>query len=666
MFAFFVATQESLRMFDIFRKHTKIMMMVLFLLIIPSFVLFGIDGYNRMSESDTAVARVGGHDITQSQWDSAHKSEADRLRTSMPNVDAKLLDSPEARYATLERLVRDRVVALAAEKAKLSTSDARLARFLQEDPTIASLRKADGKMDMERYRQLAAGQGLTPEGFENSVRQDLSRQQVEAGVRATGFATPVVADVALNAFFEKREIQMVSFKAADYAAKVNPTDAELDAYYQANQAQFQAAEQVKVEYVVLDMDSVKKTIQISEADLKAYFDQNVARLSGNEERRASHILINAPKDVPLDARQKAKAKADDLLKAVRAAPASFADMARKNSQDTGSAVKGGDLDFFVRGAMVKPFEDAVFAMKKGDISEVVESDFGYHIIQLTDIKLPKQRSFDELRASIESDLKTQQAQRKYAEVAEIFTNTVYEQADSLKPVADKLKLEIKTAEKVARHPLPGAAGVLSSEKFLSTLFSQDTIEKKRNTEAVEVAVNQLAAGHVLAYQPSRVLPLAEVRQQVRDRVVASKAAELAQKEGTDKLAQWKKDAATASLPVAVTVSRDQAQNVPAPVLVAALRADSAALPTWVGVDLGVAGYTVVRVNKVVPRNEAAQASAKQDRDQYAQWWTAAEAQAYYAVLKERLKVEILVPAPGNAVAAKVKSESQTAPASVSK
>lgn len=641
-------------MFDIFRKHTKIMMMVLFLLIIPSFVLFGIDGYNRMDKSGTAVARVGGHDITQEQWDSAHKTEADRLRASMPNVDAKLLDSPEARYATLERLVRQRVVALAAEKAKLTTGDARLARFLQEDPTIASLRKADGKMDMERYRQLAASQGLTPEGFENSVRQDLSRQQVEAGVRATGFSTPVVADVSLNAFFEKREIQMVNFLASDYVAKVHPTDAELDTYYQANQALFQAPEQAKVEYVVLDMDSVKKSIQIPEADLKAFYDQNAVRLSGNEERRASHILINSPKDAPAADRQKAKARADELLKNVRSTPVSFADIAKKYSQDAGSAAKGGDLDYFARGAMVKPFEDAVFSMKKGDISEVVESDFGYHIIQLTGIKTPKQRSFEELRASIESDLKTQQAQRKYAEVAEIFTNTVYEQSDSLKPVADKLKLDIKTVDNVSRQPLPGTTGVLANSKFLATLFSPDTIDKKRNTEAVEVAVNQLAAGHVVTHQPARVLPLPEVRQQVRERVVAIKSAELAQKEGLDKLAQWKKDAATTNLPAAVTVSRDQAQNVPAPVLVAALRADSVALPAWVGVDLGVMGYAVVRVNKVVPRNEAAQASAQQDRDQYAQWWTSAETQAYYAVLKERLKAEILVPAPITVAAAKAK------------
>jgi peptidyl-prolyl cis-trans isomerase D len=653
-------------MFDIFRKHTKIMMVVMFLLIIPSFVLFGIDGYNRMKNSEGVVARVGGHDITQSQWDQAHKIEADRLRAARPNLDAKLLDSPEARYATLERLVRERVVGLTSEKARLSTSDSRLARYLQDDPTIASLRKPDGKLDMDRYRQLAAGQGLTPEGFENSVRRDLSSQQVEAGVRASGFATPVVADIALNAFFEKREVQVVNFPSSDFSSKVSPSDADIEAFYHGNSALFQATEQAKIEYVVLDLDAIKKSIQITEADLKAYYDQNVARLSGAEERRASHILINAPKDMAATERQKAKAKAEELLTLVRATPSSFSDVARKNSQDTGSAAKGGDLDYFARGAMVKPFEEAVFGMKKGDISDVVMSDFGYHVIQLTDIKLPKQRSFEELRQNIESDLKTQQAQRKYAEFAEIFTNMVYEQTDSLKPVADKLKLEVRTVDKVTRHVQPGSSGVLGSEKFLSALFASDIIEKKRNTEAIETAVNQLAAGRVIGYQSTQVLPLTEVHAQVRDRVVAAKAAEMAKKEGLDKLTLWKKDAALAHLPAAVVVSRDQVQNIPMPLVGAVLRADTTALPAWIGVDLGDRGYAVARVNKIVPRNEIAQPSAPQDRNQYSQWWTSAEVQAYFAVLKERLKAEILVANPAKNLASSVKTHSSTDAVSASK
>ena len=636
-------------MFDFVRKHTKIMMFVMFLLIIPSFVLFGIDNYNQMGNTDVAVARVGGIDITQAQWDRAHQAEADRIRASMPNVDPKLLDSPEARYATLERLVRNQVLALVATQSRLLTSDARLARYLQDDPSIASLRKPDGKLDMERYRQLAASQGLTPEGFENSVRQDLSKQQIEAVVRLSGFATPAAADVALNAFFEKREVQVLNFAPADYTARVNPSEADLEAFYQANQALFQAPEQVDLEYVVLDMDSVKKGIQISEADLKSFYDQNVARLSGNEERRASHILINAPKAAPAAERQKAKVQADELLKKLRAAPDSFAELAKRSSQDPGSAVKGGDLDFFQRGAMVKPFEDAVFAMKKGDISEVVESDFGYHIIQLTDIKAPRQRSFEELRPSIEADLKTQQAQRKYAEVAELFTNTVYEQSDSLKPVAEKLQLEIKTASKLLRQPVPGASSVLASEKLLAAVFAPELMEKKRNTEAIETGINQLAAARVLDHRPARTLPLAEVRALVRERVIAARATEFAKKDGTEKLALWKAEPGKAVMPTALVVSRDQPQGVAPQIVTAALRTDAASLPAWIGVDLGAKGYAVVRVIKPVPRLEAAQASARQDRDQYAQWWTSAEAQAYYMTLKDRLDVQILIPVPAKNV-----------------
>lgn len=632
-------------MFDFVRKHTKIMMSVMFLLIIPSFVLFGIDGYNRYQDDGKAVAKVNGHEITQSEWDNAHKLEADRLRKSMPNADAKLLDSPEARYATLERLIRERVLAAAVETFNLTISDASLARALQEDPTIASLRQPDGKLDMERYRQLAASQGLTPEGFEARVRHDLSLRQVESIITDTSFATPAVANVALNAFFDKREVQIAKFSTADFSAKVTPSEAELDAFYKANQALFQAPEQANIEYVTLNQEVIKKSIVINEADLKTYYEQNVARLSGNEERRASHILINASKDAPAAERQKAKTRADELLQAARQAPDSFAELAKKNSQDTGSSVKGGDLDFFARGAMVKPFEEAVFKMKKGDISDVVESDFGYHIIKLTDVKTPKQRSFEELRASLEADLKTQQAQRKFAETAEIFTNGVYEQSESLKPIADKLKLEIKTAANLVRKPAAGSTGVLSNEKFLAALFSPDTIEKKRNTEAVEIGPNQLVAGHVTQHTPARTLPFAEVRNVVRDRVVASNAAQLAQKEGLAKLTAWKAAPATAAMPAPMPISREQSQNMPAQILNAALRADTSTLPVFVGVDLGAQGYAVVRVNKILPRVVATEAIAKQEQAQYAKWWANAESDAYYSYLKDRFKVVTTVARP---------------------
>ena len=630
-------------MFDLVRKHTKILMFMMFLLIIPAFVLVGIDGYKRFNDGGSSVARVGGHDITQAEWDYAHKSDTDRIRASARVVDPKLLDSAQARYATLERLVRERVLDAAAEQSGLVTTDARLARDLQRNPAITSLKRPDGSLDMERYRQLVASQGLTPEGFEARVRRDLSVRQVEAGVLATAFVPATVADVSLGAFFEKREAQIANFPASDFSTKVAPTDADIDAYYKGHATRFQAPESVNIEYLVLDLEAVKKAINVSEQDLKTYYEQNAARLGGSEERRASHILINAAKEAPAAERDKAKARAQELLAQVRKDPAQFAELARKNSQDKVSAAVGGDLDFFSRGAMVKQFEDAAFGMKKGDISDVVESDFGYHIIQLTEIKAPKQRSFEEMRAGIEADVKTQQAQRKFAESAEAFTNGVYEQADSLKPVAERLKLEVKTASNVLRTPAEGVKGPLASAKFLNALFGDDAIQKKRNTEAVETGPNQLVAGRIVQYAPARTRPLEEVRAAVRDRLVAERSAELARQAGQARLAGWKAKPEEAAASPAQVLSRDQAQGVAPKVLDAVLRADPSALPSVAGVDLGDQGYAVIKVNRVVSRVAPDEAVAKQGRAQYSQAWAAAENQAYYGVLKERFKVRISVP-----------------------
>ncbi|CAN7335485.1 SurA N-terminal domain-containing protein [Acidovorax sp. LjRoot129] len=634
-------------MFESIRKHSKIVMILLFLLIIPSFVLVGIDS-NYFSEKSPVVARVDGHKINQTDWDNAHRTETDRIRAQSPSVDPKLLDSPQARYATLERLVRDRVLAAAAKDMHLVTSDARLARSLQEIPAIAGLKRADGTLDAEAYRALVGTQGLTPEGFEANVRRDLSVSQVLGGVMGSVFGTGAQVKLALDPLYEQREIQVVRFKSTDYAAKVTPTDADLETYYKAHPAQFQQREQATVEYVVLDLASVRAGVTLNEDDVRTYYKENLARMADKEERRASHILINAPKDASSADREKAKARATEFLAQVRKAPATFADVAKKNSDDKGSGAAGGDLNFFARGAMVKPFEEAAFALKKGEISDVVESDFGYHIIQLTDIKTPRQPSFEELRPKMEAELKQQQAQRKFAEVAETFTNSVYEQADSLKPVAEKLKLKVQTASGITRAPVPGAPGPLGNAKFLEALFSSDSLQNKRNTEAVEVGPSQMAAGRVVEYTPAKTLPLEEVRARVRELYLAQKTSELARKEGEAKLAAWKAAPASATgLGAAVQVSREQTQNLPRGLIDAALYAPTDALPAWTGTDLGAEGYAVVKVNRVVPRQAPDAQRAQQERQQYMQWWASAEGQAYYETLKKRFKAEIKAPRPSS-------------------
>jgi len=393
---------------------------------------------------------------------------------------------------------------------------------------------------------------------------------------------------------------------------------------------------------VLDAAGLAQSVTLNEDALRAYYKENMALLSGDEERRASHILLNAPKSAPAAEREKIRAKAQALLEQLRKAPETFAAVAKAESQDPGSATKGGDLEFFGRGAMVKPFEDVVFAMAKGAISDVVETDFGFHIIQLTDIKAPKQRSFEEMRPQIEADLKKQQGQKLFAENADNFGNLVYEQADSLKPAADSLKLELRTAKGLTREPVQGS-GVLANERLLAALFAPESVQNKRNTEAIETASGQLTAARVVQHTPARTLPLAEVRDSVRARLVAQRAAQLAKEEGVKKLAALRAGSDATALPASVVVSRDNPQGLAAPVLKAALSADAKQLPAWTGVDLGQQGYAIVKVEKLLPR--AAPAAQNQEVQQYAQWWTAAETLAHYELLKERFKVKILVPEP---------------------
>ena len=629
-------------MFDFVRKHNRIMQFLLFLLIFPSFVLFGIDGYNRMREKGQVVATVNGHDITQSEWDNAHRAQVERMRNAMPTADVKLFDTPEAKYNTLERLVRDRLLAAASESLRLGASDQRLADELQQNPNIAALRRADGTLDVERYRQLLGSQGMTPASFENQVRSDLASRQVMAGVGITSFSSPALADVTLNAFYQERQVQVARFAPNSYAAQANPSDADLDAFYKSHADLFQSAERADVDYVVLDIASIEKTVTVPEAELKSYYEQNLARLAGMEERRASHILITADKSQPAAEREKAKTKAQELLALVQQSPDKFAEIARKNSQDPGSAAKGGDLDFFGRDAMTKPFSDAAFALKKGEISGVVETEFGYHIIRLTDIKQPKQPSFEEQRAKLEKEVRRQLAQRKFAEAAEQFTNLVYEQSDSLQPVAERLKLEIQTAKGIGRDPVPSASTALANPKLLAALFSADATEKNRNTEAVEIGANQLAAARVTHYSPARTLPLDEVKARVKELVVAEQTAKLAHDDGTAKLALWKANPDQAKLGELMVISREKKQQQPNAVIEAALRAGTQTLPAWVGVDLGADGYAVVKVEKVLPRDAATNDKLKRERDQYAQWWASAEGLAYYRLLKEKFKVEIKV------------------------
>ncbi|MGO4577678.1 SurA N-terminal domain-containing protein [Cupriavidus sp. 2TAF22] len=635
-------------MLDFVRNNRRLMLLLLLVLVFPSFVFFGVESYSRFMDSSHDAAKVDGRAITTQEVDNVVRDQSERMRQVLgTNYDPRQFEGTQARQQVLDQLILQRVVANEVASKHLTVSNERLFESISSIPAIAQLpKKKDGTIDDKAYVALLAQQGMTPEQFDARMRFDLATQQLGGSIGGTAFVPKSLLDRLIAIRDQQRDVQVLQFKPADFAAKVNPDDAALKAFYESHKAQFAVPEQAKVDYLVLSADALAASLAVTPDELKSYYDSNIARFRTDEQRRASHILIAAAKDAPAADRKAAKDKATKLLDDLRKHPESFADVARKESKDPGSAEKGGDLGFMGRGALVKPFEDAMFALKDGQISDVVETDYGYHIITLTGIKAAETKPLDQVRTELEAELRKQLAAKKFTELADSFGNTVYEQSDSFKPAAEKFKLAIQSADNVTREPNPalGAQSPLNNEKLLKALFSDDSIKSKRNTEAVQVAPNTLVAARIVDYRPATTRKFEEVQAKVREGYIAQQAAELADKEGAARLEALKKSASAEGFGAAVTVSRAKAGGLQPKALEAVMRADVAKLPALVGVDLGADGYAIYRITKISQPAQADAAQRQGEAQQLAQMAGQTELEAFYDSLKARAKVKVLKPA----------------------
>ncbi len=629
-------------MFDFIRTHQRLMQFLLLLLIVPTFALLGVEGYTRMGDESNVVAKVGGQKISKEELDAAQRQQADRLRQLYgAQFDPRMLDAPEARQGILDNLIAQKALAVEAGRNKLSVSDAALQQSILQIPETQG---ADGKFDVERYKALLAAQGMSPAMFEANLRQDLALQQINAAVQNSAFAPKSLSTRLSEINEQQREVQELLFKASDYASKVKVTDEMLKSYYDNSGSRFETPEQVKAEYVVLNAAAAAGQVTVGDADIKSYYDQNAKRYTTDEQRRASHILITAAKDAPAKDRTAAKAKAEALLAQLRKTPADFARLAKENSQDPGSAERGGDLDFFGKGMMVKQFEDTAYKLNKGQISDVVESEFGYHIIQLTDVKPGGVRTLDQVKDEIGTEIKKQLAAKKYTELAETFSNTVYEQADSLKPVAAKLGLKIETVASLGRNPNPALKDApYNNAKFLNALFADEAVRSKHNTEAVEVAPNTLVAGRVLEFKPKARRPLEEVKVQVRELVLQQEAMAMAKKAGEAWLADVKAKPTATGFGSPKLVSRTASAGLDESAFMTVMKADVTKLPSVVGAELPGQGFGVYRINKLAPVAKVDEARRTAEQQQIANALSQQETLAYIEVLKARAKVKLMQP-----------------------
>jgi len=629
-------------MFEFIRKHQRLMQILLALLIVPSFVLVGVSGYQDRGSAGEGVATVDGKKITQQEWENAQRRQIDQARQMMgAQFDQKLFDTPEAKQAILDNLVAERAINAEVARGNLTVSTAALRKAILD---IQQFRKPDGSFDMDSYKAALAAQGMTPEQFDARMRHDMAVQQLVGSIQQTAFAPRSVSNRLSDINDQEREVQEVLFPAANYAAQVKVTDDMLRAYYDKNAALFQVPETVKAEYVVFNAEAVDKQVTVSDAEVADAYSKNKARFLTPEKRTASHILINAKADAKPADDAAAKARAQAILDELRKNPADFAKIAKAQSQDPGSAELGGDLGTIEKGVFVKPVEDAIYGLKEGETSNLVRSEFGYHIIKVTKVTPAIQKSLEEAKPEIAAELKKTKMSSKYSELAETFSNTVYEQADSLKPVADKLGLMVQTADGLTRTPNPALGNSpVNNDKFLKAIFSNDALTNKRNTEAVEVAPSTLVAGHVVAFKPASKRPFAEVEGIIRQRVTQEEAARLARQAGEARLAAAKSSGDASGFGETKLVSRTKPEPAINPTAaLAVLKADTSKLPAYVGVELPGQGYGVYRIARVTQPAQPDVARRKQEAEQIGNAVGGGETYGFVEALKHKAKAKINV------------------------
>lgn len=617
------------------RSHGWMAKVILALITIP-FALFGIDSYFNNHTAENSVATVNGQKISRSAFDRAIKDQQAELAASMgPGFDPAMLDDPKARQSILDNLIKQKLLISSARDLGMVVSDAQLAKFISVVPAF----QENSQFSVTRYEQVLRQQGMSVTDFERRVREELLMGDMRAAFAQAPALSVRAAQQFTSAFEQQREISVANIVMADFAKQVQITPVQIKAYYDTHQADFNLPAQAKFQYVVLSLDDMAKKVKVDDASVQQYYQANAAQYSEPEQRSARHILIAVAANADVAKRAAAKAKAEQLYKQVLANPASFAELAKQNSEDPGSAAEGGDLGWFPRNTMVKPFADAVFAMKPNEIKGPVATDFGYHIILLSGIKPAQVKPFEQVKPSIVSELQKQQASKQFADAAERFSNQVYEQSTELKSTADALGLTVASSDWLTRT---SAAGVLNSPKMLTALFSDDVLKNKRNSEAIEVAPNTLVSARLLDYKPATVQALAMVNEKISALLMQQQTRVLVKSQGDSLLTQLRSGKEPGALKWSAfqLISRAHAEAVTPKLVEPVFATDEKAMPSYVG-GVDVAGnYQLVRVTRVIPNSAPDAAKLKAMQSQLANVVAQQAFTDYLASLSKVAKIEI--------------------------
>lgn len=597
------------------------------------FALFGIDSYLNQAGRNVAVAEVNGSNISVQEYANALQNVRNRLQ-SEGKMDQAQLDSPEVKSLVLNQLINKRLLSKEIQQEKYAISDAQLSTYITGMPEF----QKEGKFSQELYDQTLEQNHISASKFEAGMRADMLAQQAQDGISKLAFVSKTRAENTFQLTNQQREVTVAELKTKDFMKDVKIDPSEVKSYYEKHKDKLLVPEKVKIEFLLLSASSLIPTIQVSDDEIKKYYDENAAKFQGNEQRRASHILIGFGVNATPEQKQQAKAKAEEIEAILKKNPKRFEELAVKESQDPGSASKGGDLGTFGRGAMVKPFEEAVFKMKVNQISDIVESEFGYHIIKLTEAS-GDSSDFNSLKPKIKAELLYQKAQAAFTDKAEGFSNMVYEQSGSLEPAAKAFSGQVQKSDWLSREE---GAKFFKNDKIMNLVFSEESLKEHRNTEAVEVSPNNLVSARVVDYKPAAPRSFDEVKGSIEALLKLEAASKLALAKGEAALKDLRagKEVKDIEWITPVTVDRKNAQGLTDLAMNQVFKTNAAKLPAYSGVADAKQGYLLVKVIKVEPAL-ADDAEAKKTAQTDLNAALAAEYLASYKQsLREKSKVKV--------------------------
>jgi peptidyl-prolyl cis-trans isomerase D len=497
------------------RTQNWIAWVVVGMIIVP-FALWGIHEYIGDTDKGTAAV-VNGADISLMQYEQMSRDQLQQLRASMSGKNADLSKfEAKIKENVLNQLIQHELLFQTAAHLRMQISNDILSKYIQSIPAFHD----QGKFSPARYEQLLKAQGMSPAHFEQELRRDLLLAQMETGITESAVVTPQEKQRFTQWDKQQRLISYIPISAQALAEKFNITDEEVQTHYQTNQKDYFSAEKVSVNYVMLTPENIEKTVNdpIEESTIQQYYQDHLKKFVVPPEWHAAHILVNKDEE-------NAETKAQGIAKRAQAGE-DFGALAKEFSKDPGSAEKGGDLGFFKAGMMVKPFEEAVKQLQPNQISEVVKSDFGFHIIKLFETKPEQTKTLDMVKEEIIAAIRKEQAETKFYAQAEQLGNLAYEKPDSLEPIVQALGLPLQTTELFSRDAKLDAP--LNNPKFMQAAFSEAVIKDNQNSEIVDVGKHKSVVLHLKAHEAPQLQPLDSAKEKIVTRLKKEKAQKAAE------------------------------------------------------------------------------------------------------------------------------------------